>query len=414
MRPSINGLPIAMDRGVVEDVFSSEIEHAGQIGSRYRGPQKVVFVVNTDHFFLSHRATWGVALQAAGAAVTVLAEDTGEAETIRRLGFGFVSVRVGRETSAGAFAMLKSAIQILFTLLRIRPNVVFLVHQVAYTLGWPAAIFLRRSTFIRVAGGLGRALAPGALRTRASRVVQASAGVASRMDNVFTLFQLEQDRQTFLSLGLLRNPDRSRVIAGTGIDVETWDSGITRDFTNPVILFASRLIREKGIYEFVKMAERLRGRGWRFVVAGDPDPGVESSVSSEEVQRWHRDGAVQLLGYRADMDRVFAEATMLVFPTRHPEGTPKVLIEAGASGLPSVVSGHAGCVAVVDDGMTGIVLGSQPSVEELEAAVAALASNADAASQMGEAARVHVSKTFSLDATLGRLLVWEAVGAVHS
>lgn len=391
----------------------SEVEQAARIGRRFRGPEDVVFVVNNDRSFLSHRATWGAALQAAGAAVTVIAEDTGQAEAIRRLGFGFIAVGVGRESS-GVLAMTKSATQILVALLRIRPRLVFLSAQVAYTLGWPAAVLLRRTTFIRVAGGIGRALDPAVLKTRASRVVQISGHLAGRLGNVFTLFQTEHDRETFAGRGLLPAPERSLVIPGTGIDVAAWQIHTVRNFDDPVILFASRLYREKGVHEFVEVAEKLCGRGWRFQLAGDPDPGVESTVTTNELERWRHDGAVELLGYRKDMASVFAEATLFVFPTRHPEGTPKVLIEAGASGLPAIVSGHPGCSAVIEHGVTGIVLGTEPSVAEIATAVEELASNSSKGRAMGAAARKRISTTLSLDAVLTRLLEWQAVGAVHS
>jgi glycosyltransferase involved in cell wall biosynthesis len=391
----------------------SEVEQAARIGRRFRGPEDVVFVVNNDRSFLSHRATWGAALQAAGAAVTVIAEDTGQAEAIRRLGFGFIAVGVGRESS-GVLAMAKSATRILVALLRIRPRLVFLSAQVAYTLGWPAAVLLRRTTFIRVAGGIGRALDPAVLKTRASRVVQISGHLAGRLGNVFTLFQTEHDRETFAGRGLLPAPERSLVIPGTGIDVAAWQIHTVRNFGDPVILFASRLYREKGVHEFVEVAEKLRGRGWRFQLAGDPDPGVESTVTTNELERWRHDGAVELLGYRKDMARVFAEATLFVFPTRHPEGTPKVLIEAGASGLPAIVSGHPGCSAVIEHGVTGIVLGTEPSVAEIATALEELASDPLKGRAMGAAARKRISATLSLDAVLTRLLEWQAVGAVHS
>ena len=348
----------------------SEVEQAARIGRGFRGPKGVVFVVNNDRSFLSHRATWGAALQAAGAAVTVIAEDTGQAEAIRSLGFNFIAVDVGRESS-GVLAMAKSATLILVTLLKIRPRLVFLSAQVAYTLGWPAAVLLRRTTFIRVAGGIGRALDPAVLKTRASRVVQISGHLAGRLGNVFTLFQTQHDRETFAGRGLLPAPERSLVVPGTGIDVDAWQVHTVRNFEDPVILFASRPYREKGVHEFVEVAEKLRGRGWRFQLAGDPDPGVGSTVATDELERWRHDGAVELLGYRKDMARVFAEATLFVFPTRHPEGTPKVLIEAGASGLPSVVSGHPGCSAVIDHGVTGIVVGTEPSVAEIATVVEA-------------------------------------------
>lgn len=390
----------------------SEVAQAARIGRRFVGPKCVVFVVNNDRSFLSHRATWGAALQAAGATVTVIAKDTGEAHAIRGLGFNFVAVDVGREES-GVLAMTKSATLILVTLLKLRPSVVFLSAQVAYTLGWPAAVVLRRTRFIRVAGGIGRALDPAVLTTWASRVVQLSGGLAGRLGNVFTLFQTERDRETFARLRLVSAPERSLVIAGTGIDVDAWKIDRSRDFGSPVILFASRLYREKGIHEFVEVAEKLRGRGWRFVVAGDPDPGVESTVSTDELERWRRDGAVEFLGHRKDMARVLSEATLFVFPTRHPEGTPKVLIEAGASGLPSVVSGHPGCSAVIEHGVTGVVLCAEPTVAELANAVDELASDAARADAMGTAARERIATCFSLQTVLTRLLEWKAVGVVR-
>jgi glycosyltransferase involved in cell wall biosynthesis len=391
----------------------SEAELAARIGCGFRGPKRVVFVVNNDRSFLSHRATWGAALQAAGAAVTVIAEDTGEADAVRSLGFGFIAVRVGREASS-VLAMAKSATLILVTLLRIRPSLVFLSAQVAYTLGWPAAVLLRGASFIRVAGGVGRALDPAVLKTRASRVVQQSGRLAGRSRNVFTLFQTEHDRETFVRHGLLPAPERSLIIPGTGIDVDAWQVDGARDFEHPVILFASRLYREKGVREFVEAAEKLRGRGWRFQVAGDPDPGVQSTVTTEELERWRHDGAVEILGHRRDMAGLLSEATLFVFPTRHPEGTPKVLIEAGASGLPAVVSGHPGCSAVIEHGVTGVVLAPEPTVPELATAIEELASDASASCAMGVAARDHISALFSLESVLTRLLEWNAVGAVRS
>lgn len=395
-------------------VSVSEIDEARRVGRQYCAPARIVFVVNTDRFFLSHRATWGIALQAAGAKITVIAEDTGQAATIHELGFDFIDVSVGRETSAGVASIANSSARILGALLRIRPEVVFLVHQVAYTVGWPAALVLRRARFIRVAGGVGRALDSTVLHTRASRIVQASGRSAGRLSNVFTLFQLEDDRQTFIRLRLLPRRDHSLVIPGTGIDVRAWQPNVPRDFTKPVVLFASRLIQEKGIYEFVEAAKMLSGRGWVFRVAGSPDQGVESAVTGDELRQWRCKGDIEFLGHRSDMPQVLAEATLFVFPTRHPEGTPKVLIEAGASGLPSVVSGHPGCTAIVADAVTGTVLTAEPSTESIVAAIDAIASDPDKARAMGWAAHQRISQKFSLEAVLTRLFEWTPLGMSRS
>ncbi|WP_082570032.1 glycosyltransferase [Mycobacterium sp. Root135] len=399
-----------MDKRTAATALHSEIEQSARIGRAYRAPYRVVFVVNNDRLFLSHRTTWGAALRAAGAEVTIIAEDTGEAGSIRDLGFDFINLRVGRETSSRR-VLLVSACRILVTLLSMRPHVVFLNAQVAYTLGWPAALFLRRCRFIRVVGGMGRGLDPAVLKTAASRIVQLSGKLASRLSNVFTLFQVDHDRAEFIRLGILAEVRRSLVIPGTGIDVDAWRRENMRNFEAPIILYASRLFREKGIYEFVEAAQKLGGRGWRFQVAGDPDRGVDSAVTTDELKRWSQDDAVEVLGHRKDMASLLASATLFVLPTRHPEGTPKVLIEASASGLPSVVSGHPGCSAVVEHEVTGIVLDTDPSVAELATAIETLASDPSKAAAMGAAASRRMAASFSLEAVLDRLLEWEAVGA---
>jgi glycosyltransferase involved in cell wall biosynthesis len=91
-----------------------------------------------------------------------------------------------------------------------------------------------------------------------------------------------------------------------------------------------------------------------------------------------------------------------------------VLIEAGASGLASIVSGHPGCSAVIDHGVTGVVLPTDSSLAELATAIDELASDPTRAAAMGAAARDRISTSFALDTVLTRLLEWRAVGAVRS
>jgi len=274
-------------------------------------------------------------------------------------------------------------------------------------------LVLPRTNFIRVVGGVGRALGERSLRTRAGRVVRVSGRVAGHLGNVFTLFQVEHDREIFNRLGLVSGMERSLVIGGTGIEIRRWRHDAPRDFSTPIVLFASRLFREKGIYEFIDAARKLEGRNWRFQVAGEADQGVESAVTGEEIASWRREGVVEILGHRTDMHHVFEQATLFVFPTRHPEGTPQVLIEAGASGLPSIVSAHPGCRAVVEDGITGVVLGEEPSGGELASAIDALVSDPDKARELGSAACTRITESFSLEAVLTHLLGWQPLRAIR-
>ncbi|MFZ4893074.1 glycosyltransferase [Plantibacter sp. Mn2098] len=383
-------------------------EAARQLGANYSAKKRVVFVVNNDISFLTHRAVWAGALQSAGASVTVLAKETGYGDAIRKLGFQFEAVDLGRESISG-MQSVRAAIRIFFLLMRLRPELVFLIATAAYSLGWPAAVFLRSSRFIRVAGGAGRVLAGQHSRSGATFMVRGLLNVAARLHNVFTLFQIDSDRDLFIE-GRLASAVRSMVIPGTGVDTQVWRPGNKSEAsTMPVVtLFASRLYREKGIYEFLEIARRLKGPGRSFVVVGEPDTGVSSSVSQFELDEAVSEGIIELWGRRNDMISVFQASDIFVFPSTHPEGTPKVVIEASSCGVPAVVSGQAGCRAVVDDQKTGFVV-DEVSVGSFALMVERLIDSPELRVNMAREARAKAQAEFSLEAVLGQVLQFAGV-----
>ncbi len=330
---------------------------AAELGATWVGPKRVAFVVNNDRSFLSHRATWATALQASGSSIVVVAEDTGRRDQVESLGIRFIDVRIGRETSSIASTLVAS-LRILVVLLRLRPKTVFLSASVAYTIGWPAALILRRSKFIRLIAGAGMAMSESRMGSLGSRVVVASARTSARLRNVWTVFQIEQDRELFGRYQMY-HADRASLVPGTGIRAEGW----ARDDAGPMapprkVLFASRIYWEKGIGEFIDAAQLLLGEPFEFVVAGGFDEGVESAIDPATVERWLALPNVQFTGHVDNMRALLTDAWLLVFPTKHPEGTPRILIEAAANGLPVLCSNIAGCVAVVEHQRTGIVMDS--------------------------------------------------------
>lgn len=90
------------------------------------------------------------------------------------------------------------------------------------------------------------------------------------------------------------------------------------------------------------------------------------------------------------------------------EGTPNAVLEAGASGLPSVVTRHAGIPDVVRDGETGILV-DERDIDAMAAGLSHLFADAPFAGRMGAAARVHVARDFSFDRRLTEL--WRVIEA---
>ncbi|RAZ30722.1 glycosyltransferase [Microbacterium sp. SMR1] len=376
-------------------------------------PLRAVFVVNSDRAFWTHRSTWATYLITSGYEVHVLAPDTGHRRRIEGIGAIFHDLNLGRE-DVGALVGVTAASRIAYWLLRIRPQLVFLVQTAAYTLGWPAAIALRKTKFVRVAGGVGRALGlSAASQSRSARLVRGSLRLAARLPNVWTLFQLEGDRELF-AREALATPSRSWVVPGTGIDTNLWSP--KADDAAPATLtvgFVSRLYAEKGVYEFVDAARRLRDRGLRFAIVGAPDVGVRSSVSADEIEQWEHEGIIEWWGQRDDMVATFRALDLLVFPSRHPEGTPRTLIEAAACGVPAIVSDQEGCRAVVADGRSGWVLKST-SADEVAVAIAAVTSDRIELAAAGAAARSRAQASFSLGSTLSAVFSGCGINTAHT
>jgi glycosyltransferase involved in cell wall biosynthesis len=159
-----------------------------------------------------------------------------------------------------------------------------------------------------------------------------------------------------------------------------------------VLVFAGRIVRDKGIAELVRAWQELRSRfsDLHMVVAGESEsqdpipPGTRKVLGS--------DARIHLLGVCRDMPRVYSACDIVVLPT-YREGFPNVLLEAAAMGLPSVATRVPGCTDAVVDGVTGTLVPPYDS-GALASAIAKYVTNIDLRRQHGAAGRARVLRDF--------------------
>jgi len=142
-----------------------------------------------------------------------------------------------------------------------------------------------------------------------------------------------------------------------------------RNDTGKIIIFLSRLIKEKGIYELL---DAFDGIGKRFpdaklVIAGD---GPERSEIESWVKKHNLESRISLPGYLRGENKTTAlrGAAVFVLPTYHGEGCPVALLEAMAAGLAVITTPVGGIPDVFLDGENGVLLGTV-SVEAITEAV---------------------------------------------
>jgi len=165
----------------------------------------------------------------------------------------------------------------------------------------------------------------------------------------------------------------------------------------PVLLFVGRLTSGKRPRVFIDLARALRerGAGFRALVVGD---GPERS----ELDAPAAASGVEMLGERTDVPELMRDADLFVFPSLpEGEGMPGVLIEAGLSGIAVLATDVPGVTSVVEDGVTGSVLGTSDFAALAERAFDLL-SEPDRLKAMGVAARARCESMFTIEVCVSR------------
>jgi glycosyltransferase involved in cell wall biosynthesis len=169
---------------------------------------------------------------------------------------------------------------------------------------------------------------------------------------------------------------------------------VIREQRAAVFGFVGRLVPIKNVPMLIDAFALVHRQlpGTRLVVVGDGDvrPEAERLVAAHGLQ-----SAITFAGWRGDLAAVYRQIDVLVLTSLN-EGTPVAVIEAMAAALPVVATDVGGVADVIDQGRTGVLVASQ-SVNELAAAMVAMARNPEERQRMGLAAREAVRTRFSAE-----------------
>jgi glycosyltransferase involved in cell wall biosynthesis len=216
------------------------------------------------------------------------------------------------------------------------------------------------------------------------------------------IFQNNSDLGLFRKLGIVREGGFC-LIPGSGVDLSAirpapLPAGPT------VVALPARLLRDKGVVEFVEASRILRSEGadCAFRLIGDLDPGNPTSVTPQELARWEAEGVVEVYPYTRDVGAALACCHIVALPS-YREGFPKTLIDAAAAGRACATTDVPGCRDAVIDGQTGVLFPARDSKAMAEALRPLIASRRRQAA-MGAAARAHAEAHFAIGDVVNRNL----------
>lgn len=366
--------------------------------------RRLLYLITEDWFFCSHFLERAVAARAAGYEVLVLTRigDGGHAQRIRDAGLRLLPLRVQRR-STNPFAELGVVRQVLATYRRERPD---LVHHIALKpilYGTLAARLCGLSAVINAPVGMGFVFTSASWHARLLRPM-VHAGLRALLDppGARVVFENPDDLNALVADGLVRRAD-CVLIRGAGVDTGRFRPAPEAAGT-PVVTLVARMLRDKGIGEFVEAARRLRARGVAacLQLVGEPDPGNPAAIPEAELRAWHDDGVIRWLGRREDIPEILAASHVVCLPS-YREGLPKSLLEGLAAGRPLVATDVPGCREAVIDGETGLRVPARDPAA-LADALARLLQDPPLRARMGTRGRELAQEAFSTRIVVARTL----------
>ena len=367
-------------------------------------PPVLLFIVHDAPFFVSHRLAVGRSAVLAGYRVHVAApEEAGAAATIRSAGLVFHPIALDR----GSRHPLKELVLIgamAGVLRRLEPDIVHCVGMKPVLYGGSLARLLKVPGLVNAVTGLGFMFLRTGLAARAARTaIRQVYRYALGHPNSRTIFQNPDDLALFEAAKLVP-PDRVVTIKGCGVDLAAFRPTDRRPDGPPVVMFPARLIRDKGLGEFLAAVRLLRPAfpDVRFVLVGRTDAVNPTAFTEAEVESWVRDGLVEWWGFSDDMPATLRRADIIVLPS-YREGLPRGLIEAAATGLPIVATDVPGCREIVHHGENGLLVPARDPAATA-AAIRDLLEAPARAETYGKAGRAMVEREYSVERFVGRSL----------
>lgn len=164
------------------------------------------------------------------------------------------------------------------------------------------------------------------------------------------------------------------------------------DDSKQVLLFIGRITKEKGVFELIDAMHQLLKKTADIVllIVGPFEQQNEQSIR-EYAQKLCANQVI-FTGFDAKPERFMAISDLLCLPS-YREGFGTVVIEAAAMGIPVVATKIYGLVDAVIDGVTGVLVEPQNSIQ-LAQALEALLSNKQLRQKMGEQAKLRAEKDF--------------------
>ena len=209
----------------------------------------------------------------------------------------------------------------------------------------------------------------------------------TKIQKVF--FQNTENRQFFIDHRIAEK--KHDLLPGSGVNLQRFVPLEYPSLDKTEFAFISRIMREKGIEQYLEAAEYI-GKKYPntvFHVCGFCEQAYENRL-----RELHNRGVIVYHGMLRNIKPLLCNIHCTIHPTYYPEGVSNVLLESSACARPIITTNRSGCREVIDDGVNGFVVKEKDSADLIEKIEKFLQLSYEQKKEMGLRGREKVEREF--------------------
>ena len=309
--------------------------------------KKIVYIINHTSFFVSHRFELAKYANKNSYQIYLI---TGKAGSKKMEKFSNKIIKKSKikffranfsPSSINIFSEISSFYQIIKFCRKIKPDIIHTASPKANLIGGLVGKIINVPSLVISISGEGH------LFTKKNIINNILSFVYKLIQKYIFSHQnktiILQNTEDFKKFSKLDNYTNCSLVPGSGVNLNKYKS-ISPHQTNKNILFVGRILIDKGIIEFIEAAKYIKKKfpDWNFIVVGPKDYKNPSKIKDKILDKWISDRIIIWKDYNANMSKYYENSAIVCLPS-HKEGFSKVILEAGASARPVVVSDIPGC-----------------------------------------------------------------------
>lgn len=290
-----------------------------------------------------------------------------------------------RRAGLNPVADLKALSEIRAAIRQWRPDVVFSYTAKPVIYGSLAASLERVPRIFSMITGLGYARTGTGPKQRLALQTQRWLYRHALRRNQAVFFQNPDDESVFVEEKLVGPSTQRCRVNGSGVNLERFPLRLPAPDCPVVFLMIARLLKDKGVAEFVGAARLLKDTGSKFVIVGPHDPSLPAAINLSQLEAWKQEGIVEFVGRVEDVRPYIEQSSVFVLPS-YREGTPRSVLEAMSMGRAVITTDAPGCRETVVEGENGFLV-PVADVNGLATAMRSFIQGKELIHRMGQASR---------------------------